>query len=51
MIAEELERYFNSEQRYADDARAEKAERMAADLEAQLAARDLVARRAAPENQ
>jgi hypothetical protein len=51
MIAEELERYFNSEQRYADDARAQKAERMAADLEAQLAARDLVARRATSEHQ
>jgi hypothetical protein len=45
MIAAELERYFGSEQRYADDARAQRAERMAADLEAQVAARDLIAQR------
>ncbi len=45
MIAEELEKYFNSEQRYADDARVQKAERMAAELEAQIAARELVAKR------
>src|SRR5262245_51862038 len=45
MIAEELEQYFNSEQRYADDARAQRAERMAAELEAQLAARELVEQR------
>jgi hypothetical protein len=45
MIAEELERYFNSEQRYADDAKAQRAERMAADLEAQLAARELIEHR------
>jgi len=45
MIAEELEKYFNSEQRYADDARVQKAERMAAELEAQIAARALVAKR------
>jgi hypothetical protein len=45
MIAAELERYFNSEQRYADDARAQRAERMAAELEAQIAARDLLNRR------
>jgi ATPase family protein associated with various cellular activities (AAA) len=49
MIASELERYFNSEQRYADDARAQRAERMAAELEAQVAARDLLAKRAASE--
>jgi hypothetical protein len=48
MIAEELEYYFNSEQRYAGDARAQRAERMAAELEAQLAARELVERRNAP---
>jgi hypothetical protein len=46
MIAAELERYFNSEQRYADDARVQRAERVAAELEAQIAARDLVDRRA-----
>ena len=46
MIAAELERYFSSEQRYADDARVQRAERLAADLEAQLDARDLVAKRA-----
>ncbi|HEY3229089.1 MAG TPA: ATP-binding protein [Roseiflexaceae bacterium] len=45
MIAEELEKYFNSEQRYADDTRVQKAERMAAELEAQIAARELVERR------
>jgi len=45
MIAAELERYFNSEQRYADDARVQRAERMAAELEAQIAARDLLNRR------
>jgi ATPase family associated with various cellular activities (AAA) len=45
MIAAELERYFNSEQRYADDARAQRAERMASELEAQIAARDLLAKR------
>jgi hypothetical protein len=47
MIAAELERYFNSEQRYADDARVQKAERMATELEAQLAARKLVTKRSA----
>jgi len=46
MIAAELERYFNSEQRYADDARLQRAERVAAELEAQLAARDLLDQRA-----
>jgi hypothetical protein len=46
MIAAELEQYFNSEQRYADDARVQRAERMAAELEAQLAARELVEQRA-----
>jgi SpoVK/Ycf46/Vps4 family AAA+-type ATPase len=46
MIAAELERYFNSEQRYADDARVQRAERVAAELEAQIAARDLLDRRA-----
>ncbi|KPV54091.1 hypothetical protein SE17_05820 [Kouleothrix aurantiaca] len=45
MIAAELEQYFSSEQRYADDARVQRAERVAADLEAQIAARDLLARR------
>ena len=48
MIAAELEQYFNSEQRYADDARIQRAERMAAELEAQLAARELVEQRNAP---
>jgi hypothetical protein len=47
MIAAELERYFNSEQRYADDARVQKAERMATELEAQLDARKLVTKRSA----
>lgn len=45
MIAAELEHYFSSEQRYHDDARIQRAERLAAELEAQLAARDLLARR------
>jgi SpoVK/Ycf46/Vps4 family AAA+-type ATPase len=45
MIAAELERYFSSEQRYTDDARVQRAERVAAELEAQLDARDLVAKR------
>jgi hypothetical protein len=45
MIAAELEHYFNSEQRYHDDARIQRAERVAAELEAQLAARDLLAQR------
>jgi hypothetical protein len=49
MIAAELERYFNSEQRYADDAKAQKAQRVAAELEAQIEARDLVAKRAKAE--
>ena len=49
MIAAELERYFSSEQRYADDARVQRAERVAAELEAQLAARDLVAKRTGAE--
>jgi ATPase family associated with various cellular activities (AAA) len=49
MIAAELERYFSSEQRYADDARVQRAERMAAELEAQLDARDLVAKRTGAE--
>jgi hypothetical protein len=44
MIAAELEHYFSSEQRYADDARAQRAQRAAAELEAQLAARELVAK-------
>ena len=48
MIAGELEKYFNSEQRYADDARVQKAERMAAELEAQIAARELVEQRNSP---
>lgn len=42
MIAAELEEYFSSEQRYADDARVQRAERVAADLEAQIAARNLL---------
>ena len=46
MIAAELERYFSSEQRYTDDARVQRAERMATELEAQIAARDLVTQRA-----
>ena len=49
MIAAELERYFSSEQRYADDARVQRAERVAAELEAQLDARDLVAKRTGAE--
>jgi hypothetical protein len=47
MIAAELEQYFNSEQRYADDALVQRAERVAKDLEAQLLARNLLAQRAA----
>ncbi len=47
MIAAELEHYFNSEQRYASDAKTQRAERVANDLEAQLAARDLLAQRGA----
>ena len=49
MIAAELERYFSSEQRYTDDARVQRAERMATELEAQLDARDLVAKRTGAE--
>lgn len=45
MIAAELEHYFSSEQRYADDARIQRAERLAGELEAQIAARDLLAKR------
>jgi hypothetical protein len=45
MIAAELEQYFSSEQRYADDARIQRAERLATELEAQIAARDLLARK------
>jgi hypothetical protein len=45
MIAAELELYFNSEQRYASDAMKQRAERMAAELEAQIAARDLIEQR------
>ncbi|MFN8477832.1 MAG: hypothetical protein U0074_08465 [Kouleothrix sp.] len=47
MIAAELEQYFESEQRYADDARVQRAEQVAADLEAQLVARDLLTQRGA----
>ena len=43
MIAAELEEYFQSEQRYADDAKVQRAQRVAADIEAQLAGRELVA--------
>lgn len=43
MIAEALEQYFHSEQRYASEAKAQKTQRLAADLEAQMAARDLIA--------
>ena len=45
MVAAELERYFTSEQRYAADAKSQRAERVAAELEAQLAARELVGQR------
>jgi len=45
MIATALEQYFNSEQRYAMDAKTQRAERVAGELEAQLAARELVAQR------
>jgi hypothetical protein len=45
MIATELERYFNSEQRYASDAVKQRAERMAAELEAQVAAQKLLDQR------
>jgi hypothetical protein len=43
MIATELERYFHSEQRYAEEAKREKTQRVAAELEAQLAARAIIA--------
>ncbi len=49
MIATELEQYFNSEQRYATDAKRQKAERVAQDLEAQLAARELLSQRGGAE--
>lgn len=49
MIAAELERYFSSEQRYIDDARVQRAERMANELEAQLDARELVTKRTGAE--
>lgn len=49
MIAAELEQYFNSEQRYASDAKRQRAERLAQDLEAQIAARDLLNRPAGAE--
>lgn len=42
MIAAELEQYMASEQRYAAEAKNQKAQRAAADLEAQLAARQLI---------
>jgi hypothetical protein len=51
MIAAELERYFSSEQRYANDARVQRAERLAQELEAQLDARELVAKRTGAEKQ
>jgi hypothetical protein len=51
MIAAELERYFSSEQRYVDDARVQRAERMATELEAQLDARELVSKRVSAEGQ
>ncbi|HEU5014182.1 MAG TPA: hypothetical protein VFT66_16790, partial [Roseiflexaceae bacterium] len=47
MIAAALEQYFHSEQRYAEDAKAQKAQRAAAELEAQLAARSMVEQRTA----
>jgi SpoVK/Ycf46/Vps4 family AAA+-type ATPase len=47
MIAAALEQYFHSEQRYAEDAKAQKAQRTAAELEAQLAARSMVEQRTA----
>jgi hypothetical protein len=49
MIAAELEQYFNSEQRYASDAKRQKAERMAHELEAQFAAQALLAQRGGSE--
>lgn len=45
MIAAELERYFNSEQRYSDEAKVQRAERLATELEAQLKARELLSDR------
>lgn len=42
MIAAALEQYFHSEQRYASEAKVQKTQRLAADLEAQMAARDLM---------
>lgn len=47
MIAAELQEYFNSEQRYVSEAKTQRAERMATELEAQLAARELIAERGA----
>jgi hypothetical protein len=45
MIAAALEQYFHSEQRYAEESRARRAQRAAAELEAQLAARSMVEQR------
>lgn len=42
MIARELENYFNSEQRYAGEAKAQRAERLADELEARLEAEELL---------
>ena len=47
MIAAELEHYFNSEQRYSDEAKVQRAERVATELEAQLKARELLSDRTA----
>lgn len=46
MIAAELEAYFNSEQRYGEEAKLQRAERMVAELEAQAKARELLSVRA-----
>jgi pterin-4a-carbinolamine dehydratase len=45
MIARELELYFNSEQRYVDEAKQQRVERLAGDMEAQLEAQEIVERR------
>ncbi|MBA3469988.1 MAG: ATP-binding protein [Herpetosiphonaceae bacterium] len=47
MIAAELEQYFNSEQRYSDEAKVQRAERLATELEAQIKARELLNDRSA----
>ena len=49
MIATELERYFGSEQRYTNEARVQRAERIVTELEAQLDAHELITKRTGAE--